>query len=213
MGVVNPQHLAFESTSVDGTHERRRQRALVLPVDGHPVNSEKVPLGGVHKVMTIEVTEREVGMIIDVNLVARQDAGEPEIAGFTLPVAEEHTADALGGVQLPACCLATRDPDASSLDVPLERCVELDPHRGIPHVVHRGEERRHPTNLIELGTVELRIFHEVLGEERAGDGRPNIDQIAFDQPGLVEAHVAGLGPERLPVLGVLPLDPVGHRGP
>jgi hypothetical protein len=73
-------------------------------------------------------------VVVDVDFVAGQHAGNAEVAGIAFPVAEQHVADTADAVQLSTGGLAAGDSHASTEPIAVRQVVDLERHRDGSHV-------------------------------------------------------------------------------
>src|SRR3954469_23120830 len=116
-----------------------------------PIDAQAHVLRRVHDVVAVEVAEGQIGVVVDVDLVARQHSTEPQVAGFTFSVAQEHVAYRRHAIQLATGGGAAGDANSGAETVSVRQPVDLERHGDVPHVVHSGKEHGHAPQLGVLG--------------------------------------------------------------
>ncbi len=151
------------------------------------------------------------GAVVEVDVIAGDHVGKPEVAGLAGPVADHQVPDEIHHVQRATGGLARGDPDVRPQLVTVRGAGDL----GGDGKVEAPRPRQHEgpgSESFVLGRLQLRVVEEVLSTEHAGDGAGPVDQVVHHQVGLVVAHMSRRGPELLVVV-VFPLQLVGHRPP
>ncbi|CAB4823873.1 unannotated protein [freshwater metagenome] len=163
--------------------------------------------------MAVEVAIGEERLVRELHLVTRLHAGEAQVGRLAFTVAQEDLVATLQRVELTTGRSTGEHFDANAQEVARRHVLQLHCQRDVPHVVHRREQSCHRSQLVALWSCELRVLEDLLRIHRALHRGGDVNQVAVHVLRRIEAHVTGLGPERIPVFGVVLLQPLCVRRP
>jgi len=161
--------------------------------------------------MAVGVAESQEGAVVDMHIIAFLDAAKAQQVGIATAIAEQHIVAKVGAVQLASGGIAAQQFYPCTQAIALVEALHFNGDGEITHLgCHHHGHRARP---IILGTGEIRAGEQIVGCHHLADLEFYVNDVVADIFRVVVAHIAGLGPEILEILGIFLLEHVGNGGP